>query len=108
MPRKRVNLSDEDALLFDVLKEKEGVSNEEMWSLLISSYSNSKLKNEEQLNKLFKEIQIVKEYVMLLVKTDPNLPTRTEPDKMLDYVNSDSRFHKLIEKKIIDNEKKKL
>lgn len=89
MKCKRINLSDEDAALFELIKQKENITNEELISLLIRSYYTHS-----------SELDLILEYIKLLVKTNSELKQYASEDEMKMVVNNDSRFQKLIKEKL--------
>lgn len=89
MKYKRINLNDEDAAIFDMLKKIKNMNNEELMSLLIRSYYAYS-----------SELDLMLEYIKLLVKTNSELKQYASEEEMKMVVNNDSRFQKLIKEKL--------
>ena len=89
MKYKRINLSDEDAKIFDLLKQEKNMTNEELMSELIRSYYTHS-----------NELDVLLEYIKLLVKTNGELKQYTSEEEMYQVVNNESRFNSLIEEKL--------
>lgn len=96
MKVKRIKISDEDDVLLELIKQKEKLTNEELFSKMIHHFADSA---NREIDKYILEIL---EYVKLLVKCNTNLPSSNEPEKMKKIVMSESRFSNYIKEKIND------
>lgn len=103
MPLKRINMSVEDELLFEKLKKKYKMTNDETLSFCVRSATDKM--NESEIIK--KELKKTLEYVKLLVKVNKELPTLDEKEQMNKVVHSTSRFEEMIEEKIEKGANKK-
>ena len=86
----------EDAQLFEKIKKKYNMNNEEVLSFCVN-VACRKIKDLES-NKT--TLEKILEYVMLLVKVNKELPTIDDEERMKKVLNSTSRFEELIENKI--------
>lgn len=93
MKVKRIKISDEDDVLLELIKQKEKLTNEELFSKMIHHFADSA---NREIDKYILEIL---EYVKLLVKCNTNLPSSNEPEKMKKIVMSESRFSNYIKEK---------
>ena len=94
MKTKRIKITEEDEVIFNTLKKQKRVNTDELFSILIHSYYAT----VKQENELVKRINVVEEYVKLLIKANTNLPK--DENEMEKIVEADSRFSSLIEKKV--------
>lgn len=99
-----LRVSKETKEKFQTLIENTGKKPSEMFVEMLDSYQENFGKYrrlEERLDIQDQSLGVIYEYLTLLVKGNPNLPT--DEDKMKKFVNAESRFKKFIEAK----EKKK-
>ncbi len=96
MPTKRISMSSEDELLFEKLKRKYKMTNDEALSFCVRAATDKM----NELNDIKKDLEKTLEYVKLLVKVNKDLPTIADKEQMNKVVNSISRFEEMIEEKI--------
>ena len=89
-------MSESDEQTLAKIKQKYRLNNDEAISLCIQTTYAKILENTEIHEDIIKTL----EYVKLLVKTNPNLPSRDQEEQMSQVVNRESRFEKLIEEKV--------
>lgn len=109
MKIKRIAMSEIDEKTFDKIKKMNDMTSDEALSFCVQSTynqlvyhkgmiaTNEPKKSDANESLLLKEIL---EYVKLLVKSNKDLPPKSNPEKMEEYVNGTSRFDDLVLRKI--------
>lgn len=96
MPIKRISMSIEDELIFEKLKKKYRMTNDEALSYCV----RAAMSKANELEEIKKELDRSLEYIKLLVKVNKDLPKSEDYEQMKRTVNLDSRFEDLIEEKL--------
>ncbi len=96
MPIKRISMSIEDEFLFEKLKKKYKMTNDEALSYCVRAAMSKANELEDIKNTLDRTL----EYIKLMVKVNKDLPQNDDYELMRRTVNSTSRFEELIEDKL--------
>lgn len=89
-------MSYEDELIFEKLKKKYRMTNDEALSYCV----RAAMSKANELEEIKKELDRSLEYIKLLVKVNKDLPRSEDYEQMKRTVNLDSRFEDLIEEKL--------
>lgn len=89
-------MSIEDELIFEKLKKKYRMTNDEALSYCV----RAAMSKANELEEIKKELDRSLEYIKLLVKVNKDLPKSEDYEQMKRTVNLDSRFEDLIEEKL--------
>ena len=98
MSVKRIKINAVEEKMLEEIKKAEGINNEHIFNKMIRMYYENAYSTKSE-NNILDEL---KEYILLLVKSNMSLPTH--PEEMQHLIKSQSRFEKPVLEKI--NEKK--
>lgn len=102
MSVKRIKINPVEEMMLEQIKSKEKLSNEEIFNQMIRTHYEKIFSNKQENEIGFDILNELKEYILLLIKNSPTLPT--DAKEMEHLVKSSSRFEKPVREKI--NEKK--
>ncbi len=102
MSVKRIKINPVEEMMLEQIKSKEKLSNEEIFNQMIRTHYEKIFSNKQENEIEFDILNELKEYILLLIKNSPTLPT--DAKEMEHLVKSSSRFENPVREKI--NEKK--
>lgn len=102
MSVKRIKINPVEEMMLEEIKSKEKLSNEELFNQMIRTHYEKIFSNKQESEIGIDILNELKEYILLLIKNSPTLPT--DAKEMAHLVMSSSRFENPVREKI--NEKK--